>query len=202
MSCTAFRCPQIQSRRCQLDHTPMQLLPMPCTHLPPSTTSWHSFRTCLHRRRLPPHLPGHMLHLVMQSEMLAAVQRHLALLPPPCLGLVCKILRGMQQPVVLRDNSLLNGASQQHILGSRTHHKVPTKQNIRILSLGRYAVQNLYSLSLQNLYSLSEPALTSKPSSALLSYHAQGNCTCNSFHASCTCSCLFLVVAALGRSQA
>ena len=174
----------------------MQQPPMPCTHLPPSTTSWHSFRTCLHRRRLQPHLPGHMLRIVMQSEMLAAVRCHLALLPPPCLGLVSKTLRGMQQPVVSRDSFPPSGASQQHILGSRTHHRVPIKQNIKILSLGRYAVQNLYSLSEP---ALTSKALTSKPSSALLSYHAHntGNCTCKSLRAYCTCRGLMFVVAAL-----
>lgn len=162
----------------------MQQLPMPCTHLPPSTTSWHSFRTCLHRHRPRPHLPGHMLRIAMLSEMLAAVQRHLALLPPPCLGLVSKTLRGMQQPVVSSDSFPPNGASQQHILGSRTHHKVPIKQNIKILYLGRYAVQSLYSLS--------GPALTSNPLSASLSCYAQdtSNCTCNSLHASCIYSFL------------
>jgi len=142
LSCTASRCQQTQSRPCQPDLTQVGQLPALCTHHPLFTISWLSSRTCPHKSRPQPCLLGHLplgMHKSMQGKMMAAMQAHLAQLPLLFPDLLCRTLKGIQQPAVLRSSHPLSEAFRLLTQESRPPCQVPVKQSTGILSLGRYA---------------------------------------------------------------
>ncbi len=115
---------------------------MLCTHHPPFTISWLSSRKCPHKNRPQPCLLGHLplgIHTTTQRKMTAAMQARLALLPLLSPDLLCRTLKGIQQPAILRSSHPLNEAFRLLTQESSIPCQAPVKQNTEILSLGRYA---------------------------------------------------------------